>query len=191
MITLDIMLPGSMDGFDVCVALRQRRVRAPMLMLTARDAVQDRVRGLEAGADDYLVKPFAFIEFLARVRALARRHLQDRASVLQAGTLRLDTTARELTVRGRPVRMTGRELAILEYLLLHPRQVLSRTQIEESVWNYDFEGSSNLVDVYIGRLRRKLTAAGAPDHITTLWGLGYRFDAEPRCETSSGEPASD
>jgi two-component system OmpR family response regulator len=191
-ITLDIMLPGR-DGFSVCTELRGRHVRTPVLMLTARDAVEDRVRGLEAGADDYLVKPFAFIEFLARVRALARRHLDDRGSVLAAGAIELDTAARELLVAGRAVACTGKELAILEYLMHHPRRVLSRRQIEEHVWNYDFESGSNLVDVYVGRLRRKLTEAGAADHIVTLRGAGYRFDPVPhptRCAAGGAEPAS-
>ncbi|HVA22127.1 MAG TPA: response regulator transcription factor [Candidatus Micrarchaeia archaeon] len=180
-LTLDVMLPGPRDGFQLCAELRRRRVGTPVLMLTARDAVEDRVRGLEAGADDYLPKPFAFVELLARIRALARRHLADRAAVLATGRLRLDTAARELQVAGRAVRLTGKELAILEYLMLHPRQVLTRTQFEEHVWTYDFEGQSNLVDVYMGRLRRKLEAAGGGRPITTLRGLGYRFDPEAPC----------
>jgi DNA-binding response OmpR family regulator len=191
-ITLDIMLPGR-DGFSVCTELRASHVRTPVLMLTARDAVEDRVRGLEAGADDYLVKPFAFIEFLARVRALARRHLEGRGAVLSAGAIQLDTAARELVVAGRPIGCARRELAILEYLMHHPRQVLSRRQIEEHVWSYDFESGSNLVDVYVGRLRRRLAEAGAADHIATLRGLGYRFDPVPgpsRCAAGDAEPAS-
>ena len=189
LITLDVMLPGAGQGFEVCSQLRRRRVHTPVLMLTARDAVEDRVRGLESGADDYLVKPFAFMEFLARVRALARRHLADRSSVLEAGDLRLDTAARELRVGGRPLRMTSKELAIIEYLMHHPRQVLSRSQIEEHVWSYDFESGSNLVDVYVGRIRRKLHGAGAGDPIVTLRGMGYRFDPEA-CAIESGELAS-
>lgn len=189
-ITLDVMLPGGLDGFQVCAELRRRRVRTPVLMLTARDAVGDRVRGLESGADDYLVKPFAFIELLARVRALARRHLEDRSAVLEAGELRLNTAARELQVGGRPVRLTAKEFAILEYLMHHPRQVLSRTQIEEHVWDYDFEPGSNLVDVYIGRIRRKVAAAGGGEHIVTLRGVGYRFDPVPTCESGSAGPGS-
>lgn len=187
-ITLDVMLPGPMDGFQVCAELRRRRVRTPVLMLTGRDAVADRVRGLESGADDYLVKPFAFAELLARLRALARRHLEDRSAVLEAGGLRLDTSARQLTVRTAPVRLTTREFAILEYLMHHPRQVLSRTQIEEHVWDYEFDSASNLVDVYIGRIRRKLAAAGAGEHIATLRGAGYRFDPEPPCASASAGP---
>jgi DNA-binding response OmpR family regulator len=184
-VTLDVMLPGGLDGFQVCAELRRRRVRTPVLMLTARDAVADRVRGLESGADDYLVKPFAFVEFLARLRALARRHLPDRAAILEAGSLRLDTSAREVSVGPSSVRLTTKELAILEYLMHHPRQVLSRGQIEEHVWDYQFEGASNLVDVYVARIRRKLSAAGARDHIVTLRGAGYRFDPEPGCPDSA------
>ena len=189
-ITLDVMLPGHQDGFDLCAELRRRRVGTPVLMLTARDAVEDRVRGLEAGADDYLPKPFAFVELLARIRALARRHLANRSSVLATGNLQLDTTARELTVAGSPVRLTSKELAIMEYLMLHPRQVLTRTQIEEHVWNYDFEGQSNLVDVYVGRLRRKLIRAGGDQPIATLRGMGYRFDPQPPCATDCVAPGS-
>jgi DNA-binding response OmpR family regulator len=175
-ISLDVMLPGGMDGFAVCSELRRRRVRTPVLMLTARDAVDDRVKGLEAGADDYLIKPFAFVEFLARVRALARRHLEDRSAKLEVGQLIVDTAARELIVAGQPVRLTAKEFALLEYLVHHPRHVLSRGQIEEHVWNYDFQGGSNLVDVYVGRIRRRLREAGAHDKIVTLRGVGYRFD---------------
>jgi DNA-binding response OmpR family regulator len=188
-ITLDVMLAGPLDGFQVCAELRRRRARTPVLMLTGRDAVADRVRGLESGADDYLVKPFAFVEFLARLRALARRHLSDRSAVLEAAAVRLDTSARELTVGGTPVRLTTREFAILEYLMHHPRQVLSRRQVEEHVWNYDFDSASNLVDVYVGRIRRKLAAAGSGEHIATLRGAGYRFDPEPACASASEEPA--
>jgi DNA-binding response OmpR family regulator len=190
LITLDVMLPGGTDGFSVCVELRKQRIRTPVLMLTSRDAVEDRVRGLEAGADDYLVKPFAFVEFLARLRALARRHIADRTSVLQSGRLSLDTAARELRIDGRPIKLTSKELAILEYLMHHPRRVLSRSQIEEHVWNYDLQSGSNLVDVYMGRLRRKLSAANAADHIVTLRGMGYRFDPTPECENSSDGPGS-
>ncbi|MGH7902659.1 MAG: response regulator transcription factor [Candidatus Dormibacteraceae bacterium] len=175
-ITLDVMLPGGRDGFEVCAELRRQRVHAPVLMLTARDAVEDRVRGLESGADDYLVKPFAFAEFLARVRALARRHLESRTAVLRLGALSLDTAARELTVGERPVRLTGKEFSILEYLMHHPRRVLSRAQIEEHVWNYDFESESNLVDVYMARIRRKVAEAGGGEPIVTMRGVGYRLD---------------
>src|SRR2546421_11456355 len=138
-VTLDVMLPGGFDGFLVCAELRSRRLGVPVLILTARDAVDDRVRGLDAGADDYLVKPFAFVEFLARVRALVRRHLVDRSARLSAGPLVLDAAAREVRLADRPIRLTTKEFAILEYLMHNPRRVLSRSQIEEHVWNYDFE----------------------------------------------------
>jgi DNA-binding response OmpR family regulator len=175
-ISLDIMLPGEVDGYAVSAEIRRRRIRTPILMLTAKDAVADRVRGLEAGADDYLIKPFAFVEFLARIRALARRHLADRSSRLEIGQLVVDFAARELLVAGRPVRLTAKEFSLLEYLVHHPRRVLSRSQIEEHVWNYDFQGGSNLVDVYIGRIRGRLKEAGATDRIVTLRGVGFRFD---------------
>jgi DNA-binding response OmpR family regulator len=175
-ISLDVMLPGAIDGYSVSAELRRRHIRTPILMLTARDAVADRVRGLESGADDYLIKPFAFVEFLARIRALARRHLEDRSSRLEIGQLLVDFGARELLVAGRPVRLTAKEFSLLEYLVHHPRHVLSRRQIEEHVWNYDFQGGSNLVDVYVGRIRGRLKQAGAADRIVTLRGVGYRFD---------------
>lgn len=175
-VVLDVMLAGSVDGFGVCATLRDHRVRTPVLMLTARDAVDDRVRGLEAGADDYLVKPFAFRELLARVRALTRRHLDIRSRMIRAGILVFDVSARRVTVAGHPLSFTAKELAILEYFLHHQGQLLSRSQIEEHVWNYDFESTSNLVEVYIGRIRRKLSGAGVPDPITTSRGEGYRFD---------------
>jgi len=177
---LDIMLPG-LDGLQVSRQLRARRVHTPILMLTARDAVDDRVGGLEAGADDYLSKPFALRELVARIRALARRHLPDRAAILSAGPIVIDTGARELRVRGKPISLTAKEFAILEYFLLHPRQVLSQTQILEHAWHYDFEGGRNLVEVYVGRIRRKLTAAGSPDPLLTLRGAGYRFEP-PKCD---------
>src|ERR1700716_2490723 len=125
LVTVDVMLPGSIDGFAVCAGLRRRRIRTPVLMLTARDAVSDRVRGLEAGADDYLIKPFAFVEFLARVRALARRHLEDRSSTLEVGELVVDLAAREVIVKGTPVTLTGKEFSLLEYMVHHPKRVLS------------------------------------------------------------------
>jgi DNA-binding response OmpR family regulator len=174
-IVLDVVLPGPCDGLAVCAELRRRRVRTPVLMLTARGSVEDRVAGLGCGADDYLVKPFAFRELLARVRALTRRHLDNRAAVLAVGPIRLDTAGREVTVRGRPLRLTAKELSILEYFMHHPGRPLTRVQIEDHVWNYDFAGESNLVEVYVGRIRRKLAAAGAGDTIATVRGIGYRL----------------
>ena len=175
-ILLDVMLPGQRDGFQVCALMRAAGLRTPILMLTARDAIDDRVKGLDAGADDYLVKPFAFRELLARVRALTRRVSEQKAAALRAGELVLDTAAHELTVNGTSVDVTAKELAILEYFMHHPRRVLTRQQIEEHVWNYEFDSTSNLVDVYVARLRRRLIAAGAGDPITTVRGVGYRFD---------------
>ena len=175
-IVLDVMLPGELDGFQACEEIRRRHVRTPVLMLTALDEVDNRVRGLEAGADDYLVKPFAFRELLARLRALTRRHLDDRGAVVHAGDVELDTSARTVHVRDVAVTLTAKEYAILEYLLHHRGRLLTREQIQDHVWNYDFEGESNIVEVFIGRIRRKLMAAGASDPITTVRGAGYRYE---------------
>jgi DNA-binding response OmpR family regulator len=188
-VVLDVMLPGYLDGFEVCAELRSRRVRTPILMLTALDAVEERVRGLNVGADDYLVKPFALSELLARLRALSRRHLDDRSATLRAGALELDTCKHRVTVDGFPVGLTMKEFAILELLLLHPGQLIARAQIEEHVWNYDFVGESNLVEVYIGRLRRKLAAAGLGNPIETVRHGGYRLEASSTpSATPSGAP---
>jgi two-component system OmpR family response regulator len=177
-IVLDIMLPGSMDGFEVAARLRQRQVGTPILMLTGRDTVGDRVRGLESGADDYLLKPFAFQELLARLRALTRRHLPSRSAVLRMGPVSLDSSRRTIVVGQRPVPMTGQEFAVLEYFMLHPGQVLSRAQVLEHAWpdGVYASGESNLVEVYVGRVRRKLIAAGSPDPFTTVRGAGYRME---------------
>jgi DNA-binding response OmpR family regulator len=176
-IVLDLMLPR-LDGLEVTRRLREHRVETPILMLTARDGVDDRVTGLEAGADDYLVKPFALREVVARLRALTRRHLPNRKSQLRAGKLLLDTAAHTLTVDGRAVDLTAKEYAILEYFLLNQGRLLSRGQILEHAWDYDFDGGRNLIEVYIGRLRKKLIDAGGPDPFLTVRGSGYRFVAE-------------
>ena len=175
-IVLDVMLP-SRDGFSVARSLREKKMRSPILMLTGRGAVEDRVHGLDVGADDYLVKPFALRELIARIKALSRRHLPDRAAVLNAGGLSLDTMAHRLTVGGAEVELTAKEFAILEFFMLHRGQVLSREQILGGVWDWDLEDGRNLVEVYIARLRRKLSEAGAGDPFTTLRGAGYRFDS--------------
>jgi DNA-binding response OmpR family regulator len=175
-IVLDVMLPR-LDGLEVTRRLREHRVETPILMLTARDGVDDRVSGLEAGADDYLVKPFALREVIARLRALTRRHVPNRMAQLKAGKVLLDTAAHLLTVDGREVDLTTKEFAILEYFLLNQGRLLTRNQILEHGWDYDFEGGRNLIEVYIGRLRKKLTEAGAGDPFVTVRGSGYRYVA--------------
>ena len=189
-VVLDVMLPGGQDGFQVCTELRARGLETRVLMLTARDAVDDRVRGLEAGADDYLVKPFAFRELVARIRALARRHQPRPPAVLEAGAVRLDSNASSVTVGGQRLAVTPKEFAILELLMQNAGRLLARGQIEEQVWNTDLHSESNLLEVYIARLRRKLAAGGASDLITTIRGAGYRLEADCPCVPASGERAS-
>jgi two-component system, OmpR family, response regulator len=175
-ILLDVMLPR-IDGIEVSRRLRTRRVRAPILMLTARDSIDDRVTGLEAGADDYLVKPFALREVVARIKALSRRHLADRTAVLTAGPLALDTAAHRLVVGDQVIELTPKELAILEYFMLNQGLLLTRDQVIKHVWDYNFEGGRNLVETYINRLRRKLAGAGADEPFETVRGAGgYRFE---------------
>ncbi len=176
-IVLDVMLPSGMDGFAVCRELRHRSVGAGILMLTARDAVNDRVSGLEAGADDYLVKPFAFQELLARIRALVRRNLPDRGSVLRAGNIAIDTLGHMVTVAGRPLSLTAKEHAILELFVHNRGRLMTAAQVHDHTWSYEYSPKSNLVQVYIARIRRKLEAAGADYSIVTLRRSGYRFDA--------------
>jgi len=177
-IILDVMLPVR-DGVEVCRTLRQRAVRTPILMLTAKDMVEDRVRGLDSGADDYLVKPFAFAELLARLRALARRQPAVLGSLLQIGDLLLDTATRKVSRAGTDMELTTKEYAILEYLMRHPNQVLTRTMIAEHVWNYDFDNASNVIDVHIRNLRRKIDTAYPEKLIHTVRGAGYRISARP------------
>jgi len=177
LIVLDLMLPG-LDGLSVCRGLRERGVRSPILMLTARDAVDDRVAGLDAGADDYLVKPFALKELLARVRALTRRaDDRPRTSVLEIADLALDTLTHRVTRGGARVTLTAKEMSVLECLMREPERVLTRTQIAEHVWNYDVFNHSNVVDVYIRNLRRKLDDGTAVKLIHTVRGAGYRLSA--------------
>src|SRR3984893_5187905 len=176
-IVLDLMLPR-LNGFDVTRRLRERNVDTPILILTGRDAVDDRVAGLEAGADDSLVKPFALREVVARLRALTRRHLPNRKAQLRGGSVLLDTAAHTLTVDGKAVDLTTKEFAILEYFLLNQGVLLTGSQILEHAWNYDFEGGRNLIEVYIGRLRKTLVEGGAADPFLTVRGSGYRFLAD-------------
>ncbi len=173
-IILDLMLPKK-DGVDVCRELRRERMNAPILMLTARDAVQDRVKGLDAGADDYLVKPFAFEELLARVRALLRREGECKSGRVQVGDLVLDTLSRQAWRGHRRIDLTSKEYAILDYLMRHPNVVISRAMIEEHAWNYQFDGVSNVIDVYIRRLRGLIDEEGEESLIQTVRGAGYRL----------------
>jgi DNA-binding response OmpR family regulator len=171
-IILDIMLPG-MDGLEVLRRIRTAGTATPVLLLTARDEIDDKVAGLDAGADDYLTKPFAFSELLARTRALLRRPPLQTDEVIRMGELELDLRRRSVRAGGRAINLSAREFALLEYLLRHPGQVLSRTQIGEAVWGLDFENESNVVDVYIGYMRRKLAIGGAGPAISTVRGVGY------------------
>ncbi|MCL4544840.1 MAG: response regulator transcription factor [Chloroflexi bacterium] len=173
---LDIMLPGQ-DGLAVCRALRDRRLRIPILLLTARDAVEDRVRGLDAGADDYLTKPFAMAELLARVRALLRRDTPDKGRTLHVADLTLDMATHEVLRRGQHIPLASKEYAILEYFMRHPNHVLTRDMIAEHVWNYEFSPMSNVVDVYVRTLRRKLDDHFTPKLLHTIRGTGYQLRA--------------
>ena len=176
LVILDLMLPG-LDGLEVCRRLRaEAQSSVPILMLTARDATADRVRGLDSGADDYLVKPFAYEELLARVRALLRRH--GSANVLSCGDLSLDPSSHEVRRGQRRIELTAQEFKLLSYFLRHVRQVLSREQILEAVWDLGPGTSSNVVDVYVGYLRGKLEAGGEPRLLHTLRGVGYVLRAE-------------
>jgi DNA-binding response OmpR family regulator len=173
-LVLDILLP-KLDGLRVLQALRDRGIKTPVLLLTAKDTVEDRVRGLDVGADDYLVKPFAFPELVARLRALLRRPPLQMDPVLRFGDLEMDTARREVRRSGRLIELSPREFTLLEYLMRHPRHVLTRTQIAEHVWNFDFFSDSNVVDVYIGYLRRKIDRGFDRPLLQTVRGVGYRL----------------
>jgi two-component system, OmpR family, response regulator len=173
-ILLDVMLPG-IDGFAVCRRLREMNIWSPILMLTARDSVGDRVAGLDAGADDYLPKPFSFAELLARLRALARRGTGERPTVLEAGDLRLDPAARQTWRGDEPIQLSAKEFALLETLMRKPGQVLTRLQLLEHAWDYGYEHRSNVVDVYIRYLRDKIDRPFDRTSIETVRGTGYRL----------------
>jgi two-component system, OmpR family, response regulator len=177
-IVLDLLLPD-LDGFAVCRRLREAGRWTPVLMLTARDAVQDRVAGLDAGADDYLTKPFSLAELLARLRALIRRGATERSAVLRVGDLSLDPAARSVARDGRAIELTAKEYALLEFFMRHPGEVLTRTRLIEHVWDFAYEGDSNVVDVYVRYLRNKVDRPFGRDSIETVRGSGYRLRSEP------------
>lgn len=176
-ILLDVMLPG-LNGFEVSRILRERGITTPILMLTARDEVDDRVTGLDSGADDYLPKPFAFKELLARIRALTRRATPTTAAqtTLHLADLSLDTITHQARRGQRDIELTPKEYGLLEYLMRHAGRTLSRTLIRENIWGYDYYGASNVVDVYVRHLRQKLEARGEPPLIQTVRGVGYKID---------------
>ena len=173
-IVLDVMLPG-LDGFEVCRRIRAEEVWAPVLMLTARDAVGDRVKGLDVGADDYLVKPFSLLELAARLRALTRRDDRSRPAVLVVGDLRLDPASKRAWRGVAELALSPKEFALLEFCLRHPGTVLTRTQILEAVWDFAYDGTSNLVDQYVNYLRRKIDAPYGRHDLETVRGRGYRL----------------
>ncbi len=173
-VVLDVMLPD-FDGFELCRRLREQQQWVPVIMLTARDSVGDRVRGLDAGADDYLVKPFSLAELAARLRALARRDDRSRPVVLAEGDLRLDPAAKRAWRAGTELRLSPKEFALLELFLRHPGDVLSRSQIIEAVWDFAYEGGSNVVDQYVNYLRRKIDTPFGRRDIETVRGMGYRL----------------
>lgn len=172
LILLDWMLPG-ISGLEICKRLRLTGDRVPIVLLTAKDEIGDRVAGLDAGADDYIVKPFSLEELLARVRAHLRRNQEDDPNLLQFADLQLNRSTREVFRSSRAIELTAKEFDLLEYLLSHPRQVLTRDQILERVWGYDFLGDSNIIEVYVRYLRLKLEAEGEKRLIQTVRGVGY------------------
>jgi two-component system response regulator MprA len=178
LVILDWMLPG-MDGLEVCHRMRTASGSVPILMLTAKDAVQDRIQGLDAGADDYMVKPFNLDELLARVRALLRRTQPDRVPVLKFADLSLDTGSRQASRDTRLVQLTAKEYELLELFMRHPKQVLTREVIFDRVWGYDFGGESNVLEVYIRYLRQKLEEGGEARLIHTVRGVGYVMRENP------------
>ena len=176
LVLLDVMLPR-MDGMEVLTEMRKREVKTPVLLLTAMDGVDDRVRGLDQGADDYLTKPFAFSELLARIRALSRRPALEIEPVLRVGDLELDIVRHEVRRGDRRVELSRREFSLLEFFMRNPGQLLTRSQLAERVWGFDFFHDSNVVEVYVGYLRRKLETPAAQTSIRTVRGMGYILDA--------------
>ncbi len=176
-VILDIMLPG-IDGFETCRRLREAAQWVPLLLLTARDGVEDRVAGLDGGADDYVTKPFSLVELNARVRALVRRGPLERPTVLEVGPLTLDPAGRRVTRAGTPIDLSSKEFHLLEIFMRNPGRVLTRLQLLERAWTHDYENRSNVVDVYVGYLRAKIDRPFGTDSIETLRGTGYRLRPE-------------
>ena len=174
-VVLDVMLPG-IDGFETCRRLRDDSVWAPIIMLTARDAIEDRVRGLDHGADDYLVKPFSLAELLARLRALARRGPVERPAVLEVGDLRLDPVTQQVWRGEQELQLSAKEFALLETFMRRPGEVLSRFRLLEHAWDYDYENRSNVVEVYVRYLREKIDRPFGRTSIETVRGVGYRLN---------------
>ena len=176
-VVLDIMLPG-MSGLDVLRHIRRKDDRTPVLLLTAKDSIEDRVKGLDTGADDYLVKPFAFDELMARIRVMIRRGSQSVSNVFTLADLAVDCDARTVTRGGIPITLSSKEFSVLEYMIRNAGTVLSRDKISRHIWNYDYEGGSNVVDVYIRYLRKKLDEGHTPKLIHTIRGAGYVLRVE-------------
>jgi two-component system OmpR family response regulator len=179
-VVLDVMLPG-IDGFDACRRLRDAGVWTPIIMLTARDSIDDRVQGLDQGADDYLTKPFSLAELLARLRALARRGPLERPAVLQVGDLRLDPATRQVWRKQEEVRLSSKEFALMEVFMRRPGEVLSQFQLLDFAWDYDYEKRSNVVEVYVRYLREKIDRPFGVESLETVRGAGYRLRKDGGC----------
>jgi DNA-binding response OmpR family regulator len=174
LILLDILLPKK-SGLEVCEELRLKKALIPIILLTAKDKVEDRVQGLDCGADDYLVKPFAFPELLARIRALLRRDMADKSPKISVGNLVMDPVTRQVKRGDKDISLTSKEFTLLEYFMRHPNMLLTRTMLEQHAWDYEFDGESNLIDVYIRRIRNKIDEKGHKSIIETTRGAGYRM----------------
>jgi len=177
LIVLDLMIP-KIDGFGVLKKIRERKDNVPILVLTAKDSVEDTVRGLDAGCDDYLTKPFAFAELLARIRALLRRDKKEKESVLRIADLSLSIVTHKVMRQGKEIELTSKEYALLEYFMRNPEKVLTRTMISEHVWDYHFDSNTNVIDVYVNYLRKKIDKDFDPKLIHTIRGIGYMMKKE-------------
>jgi two-component system copper resistance phosphate regulon response regulator CusR len=175
LIILDVMLPKK-NGFAVCKSIREEGILSPILMLTARDQLEDKVKGLREGADDYLTKPFAFEELLARIQALLRRTQDYKTKTLKVGDLELDPVSRKITREGKPITLTGKEYALLEYLMRNKARVITQSMIIDHVWDMNYDGLSNVVNVYINHLREKIDKGFSQKYIHTIRGVGYKID---------------